>query len=120
MRSRRRNAPSVPASLQRSASASNRRFSLPENLRRRAIETTSGSRSAASSDAVSPVALRAPSDTASEEEPDEPFVEDFTNEAMCMSYLYSKLSETGFPPHIGTGGRRRAWLRGTLAAAAAA
>src|SRR5580698_3857629 len=102
MRSRRRNAPSVPASLQRSASASNRRFSLPENLRRRAIETTSGSRRAASSDAVSPVALRAPS-TASEEEPDEPFVEDFTNEAMCMSYLYSKLSETGVPPHIGTG-----------------
>ena len=46
MRSRRRNAPSVPASLQRSASASNRRFSLPENWRRLAIATTSGSRRA--------------------------------------------------------------------------
>src|SRR5450755_4756586 len=103
MRSRRRNAPSVPASLQRSASASNRRFSLPENLRRLAIATTSGSRRA-SSEAVSPVALRAPSATASEEEPDNPFVEDFSNEVMRMSYLYSKLPETGVSPHIGTGG----------------
>src|ERR1017187_855311 len=57
MRSRRRNAPSVPASLQRSASASNRRFSLPENWRRLAIATTSGSGSGASSEAASPVAL---------------------------------------------------------------
>src|SRR5450756_726178 len=104
MRSRRRNAPSVPASLQRSASASNRRFSLPENRRRLAIATTSGSRRAASSEAVSPVALRAPSETASEEEPDNPFIEDFSNEVMCMSYLYSKLPETGVSPHIGTGG----------------
>src|SRR5450755_1470478 len=103
MCSRRRNAPSVPASLQRSASASNRRFSLPENLRRLAIATTSGSRRA-SSEAVSPVALRAPSAAASEEEPDNPFVEDFSNEVMVMSYLYSKLPETGVSPHIGTGG----------------
>src|SRR5664279_4590880 len=104
MRSPRRKAPSVPVSLQRSASASNRRFSLPENWRRLAIATTSGSRRAASSEAVSPVALRAPSATASEEEPNDPFIEDFSNEVMCMSYLYSKLPETGVSPHIGTEG----------------
>src|ERR1019366_7033466 len=106
MRSRRRNAPSVPASLQRPASASNRRLSLPENLRRLAIATTSGARRAASCEAVSPVALRAPSEAASQEEPSNPFVEDFSNEVMVMSYLYSKLPETGVSPHIGTGGRR--------------
>src|SRR5450631_149081 len=104
MRSRRRNAPSVPASLQRSASASKRRFSFPENCRRLAIATTSGSRRGASSQAVSPVALRAPSEAASEEEPSNPFMEDFSNEVMVMSYLYSKLPETGVSPHIGTGG----------------
>src|ERR1035437_7033031 len=106
MPSRRRNAPSVPASLHRSASASNRRFSLPENLRRLAIATTSGSRRAASGETVSPVALRAPSATASPEEPDNPFKEDLNNEVMCMSYLYSKLPETGVPLLIGTGGLR--------------
>src|SRR5271163_4328050 len=79
MCSRRRKAPSVPASLQRSASASNRRFSLPENWRRLAIATTSGSRRAPSPEAISP----APSATASE--PDNPFREDFTNEVMFMS-----------------------------------
>src|ERR1035437_4509151 len=107
MRSPRRKAPSVPASLQRSASASNRRFSLPENWRRLAIATTSGSRRAAASEAVSPVALRAPSATASEEETNDPFIEDFSNEVMCMSYLYSKLPDTGVSPHIGTGGSDR-------------
>src|ERR1700692_2130645 len=108
MRSRRRNAPSVPASLHRSASASERRFSPPENLRRLAIATTSGARRAASCEAASPVALRAPSEAASqEEEADNPFVEDFSNEVMVMSYLYSKLHETGVSPHIGTGGRSR-------------
>src|SRR5450432_774340 len=119
MRSRRRNAPSVPASLHRSASASKRRFSLPENCRRLAIATTSGSRRGASSEAVSPVALRAPSEAASEEEPSNPFMEDFSNEVMVMSYLYSKLPETGVSPHIGTGGRRRPWVlaggRGSVA-----
>src|ERR1019366_4273343 len=105
MRSRRMNAPSVTAFLQRSASASNRRFSLPENWRRLAIATTSGSRRAASCEAISPVALRAPSATASqEEEADNPFVEDFSNEVMFMFYLYSKLPETGVSPLIGTGG----------------
>src|SRR5665647_1951270 len=104
MLSRRRNAPNVPASLQCSASASNRRFSLPENRRRLAIATTSGSRRAASGEAVSPVALRAPSATVSPEEPDNPFKEDFGNEVMCMSYLYSKLPETGVPHRIDTGG----------------
>src|SRR5271163_4309654 len=111
MCSRRRKAPSVPASLQRSASASNRRFSLPENWRRLAIATTPGSRRAPSSEAVSPVALPAPSATASEEEPDNPFREVFTNEVIFMSYLYSKLPETGVSPHIGTGGGRRALKR---------
>ena len=51
-----------------------------------------------------PVALRAPSETAPEEEPDDPFIEDFSNEVMCMSYLYSKLPETGVSSLIGTGG----------------
>src|ERR1019366_6430365 len=115
MPSRRRNAPSVPASLHRSASASNRRFSLPENLRRLAIATTSGSRRAASGETVSPVALRAPSATASPEEPDNPFKEDLNNEVMCMSYLYSKLPETGVPLLIGTGGAV-AVARGALVA----
>src|ERR1019366_3892268 len=106
MRSRRRNAPSVPVSLQRSASASNRRFSLPENWRRLAITTTSGSRRGGSPEAVSPVALPASSVMASEEQPDNPFIELFSNAVMCMSYLYSKLPETGVSPHIGTGGRQ--------------
>jgi hypothetical protein len=74
MRSRRRNPPSVPASLQRSASASRRRFSLPENWQRLAITTTSRSRRSGLPEAVSPVALRAPSVAASEEEPDHPFI----------------------------------------------
>src|SRR5450756_336881 len=104
MRSRRRNAPNVPTSLHRSASASNRRFSLPEKLRRLAIATTSGPRRAASGETISPVALRAPSATVSPEEPDNPSKEDFNNEVMCMSYLYSKLPETGVSPHIDTGG----------------
>src|SRR5665647_880034 len=104
MRSRRRNAPNVPTSLHRSASASNRRFSLPEKLRRLAIATTSGSRRAASGETISPAALRAPSATLSPEEPDNPSKEDFNNEVMCMSYLYSKLPETGVSPHIDTGG----------------
>src|SRR5450759_2218263 len=107
MRSRRRNAPSVPAALQRPASASNRRLSLPENWRRLAVATTSGSASAASGETISPVALRAPSATVSPEEPDDPFKEDFSNEVMSMSYLYSKLPETGVPLLIGTGGSRR-------------
>jgi len=34
----------------------------------------------------------------------DPFMELFSHEAMCMSYLYSKLPETGVPHHIGTGG----------------
>src|ERR1039457_844975 len=106
MRSPRRKAPSVPASLQRSASASNRRFSLPENWRRLAIATTSGSRRAAASDAVAEGARKATGETASEEQPNDPFIEDFSNEVMCMSYLYSKLPETGVSPHIGTGGDR--------------
>src|ERR1017187_2915188 len=107
MPSRRRNAPSVPASLHRSASASNRRLSFPENWRRLAIATTSGSRRDASGETVSPVALRAPSATAPPEEPGNPFNEDLSDEVMCMSYLYSKLPETGVPHRIGTGGDRR-------------
>ena len=67
MPSRRRNAPSVPASLHRSASASNRRFSLPENLRRLAIATTSGSRRAASGETVAEGARRATGEMVSPE-----------------------------------------------------
>jgi hypothetical protein len=33
-------------------------------------------------------------------------MEDFSNEVMVMSYLYSKLPETGVSPHIGTGGAK--------------
>src|SRR6202790_536040 len=110
MCSRRRNAPSVPTSLQRSESASNRRLSLPENWRRLAIATTSGPRRAPSLEAISPVALPAPSATASEAEPDNPFREDFSNEVMVTSYLYSKLPETGVSPHSGTGGGPRILL----------
>jgi hypothetical protein len=54
--------------------------------------------------ALNSPALRAPSATASEEEPNDPFIEDFSNEVMCMAYLYSKLPETGVSPHIGHGG----------------
>jgi hypothetical protein len=84
----RMNAPSVPAALRRSASASSARFSLPENWRRRPIANTSGSEPDAP-EAASPVALRPPSVTASEEEPVDPFKELFGNEIMCMSYLYT-------------------------------
>ena len=35
----------------------------------------------------------------------DPFMQLFRDEVMCMSYLYSKLPETGVPHHIGTGGR---------------
>src|SRR5882672_10943765 len=68
-RSRRKNAPSCPLALQRSASANRRRFSLPENRRRRAIGSTSGS-GGESRDDVSTVALRAPSETSSRDESD--------------------------------------------------
>jgi hypothetical protein len=51
-------------------------------------------------------ALRAPTVTASEEETKDPFIELFSDEVMCMSYLYSKLPETGVPHHIGTEGLR--------------
>src|SRR5450631_4122429 len=120
MPSRRRNAPSVPACLHRSASASNRRFSLPENWRRLAIATTSGSRRAASGETVSPVALRAPSATASPEDPVNSFKEDFSDEVMFMSYLYSKLPETGVPHRIGTGGTEEGeTVRGNTALIAA-
>src|ERR1019366_1588786 len=81
----------------------------PEKLRRLAIATTAGSRCAASGETISPVALRAPSATVSPEEPDNSFKEDFSNEVMCMSYLYSKLPETGVPHRIGTGGKPAKW-----------
>ena len=44
--------------------------------------------------------------TASEEKSDDPSTEPFSNAVMSMSYLYSKLPETGVPRHIGTGGPR--------------
>ena len=99
---------SVPASLQRSTSESRRRLSLPENLRRLAIATTSGSRRAASSEAASPVALRGTCDAASQAVPSNPIIEHFSNEVIVMSCLCSKLPETGVSPHSGTGGNERA------------
>jgi hypothetical protein len=38
----------------------------------------------------------------------DPFNELFGDAVMCMSYLYSKLPETGVPHHIGTEGVRNA------------
>src|ERR1700735_3789735 len=99
----RKNAPSVPAALRRSASARSTRFSLPENRRRRPIAKTSGSGRCAP-EALSTLALRSPSGRASEEASVDPFKELFDDEVMCMSYLYSKLPETGVPHHIGTQG----------------
>src|ERR1700687_681961 len=64
--------------------------------------------------------LPAPAAAASEEEPDNPFREDFSNEVMFMSYLYSKLPETGVSPHIGTGGREKTARLRTLRLAAEA
>jgi hypothetical protein len=84
-------------------------FSLPENWRRRPTAKTSGSRYDAP-EAVSAVALRAPSETASEEEPADPLMELFDDELMCMSYLYSNWPETGVPSHIGTEGARNSGI----------
>jgi hypothetical protein len=81
MRSRRRNAPSVRACLQRSASASSRRFSLPENLRRLAIAMTSGSGGVAAQ-GIPSLALRAPSGMPWAEAQESLIIEDFINAAM--------------------------------------
>src|SRR6266436_3276253 len=99
MRLRRRNAPSSPRSLQRSASANSIRFSLAENCRRVAISITSGSGLCASKDSM----LEDRADSI-EEIGEIPFIEDFDTWVMTGYYLYSKLLRSGVSRHIGTGG----------------
>jgi len=81
MRLLRRKAPSVPAALWRSASASSARFSVPEYWRRRAVATTSGSGGAASL-GIPSLALRAPSGMPRDEEEAVLFIEEFNTAAM--------------------------------------
>src|SRR5208337_3593128 len=104
MRLRRRNAPSSPRSLQRSASDKSIRFSLAENCRRVAISITSGSRPR-SSDECAMVEDRRTLETAeSIEEAERLFIEDFDTWDMTGYYLYSKLLRSGVSRHIGTWG----------------
>src|SRR5882672_4083489 len=101
MRLRRRNAPSSPRSLQRSASANSIRFSLAENCRRVAISITSGSGLCATKDSM----LEDRADSI-EEAGEILFIEDFDTWVMTGYYLYSKLLRSGVSRHIGTGGAR--------------
>src|ERR1039457_5263948 len=87
MRLRRRKAPSSPRSLQRSASASSKRFSLEENWRRLALATTSGS--AAAAQGIPSLALRAPSGMPWAEVEESLIIEDFITAAMSGYYLWS-------------------------------
>src|SRR5208283_5197798 len=104
---RRRNAPSSPRSLQRSASDKSIRFSLAENCRRVAISITSGS-GPRSSDECAMVEDRRTLETAeSIEEAERLFIEDFDTWDMTGYYLYSKLLRSGVSRHIGTGGADR-------------
>ena len=86
MRLLRRNAPRVPACLQRSASASNARFSPAENWRRLAVATTSGSGAAAAL-GIPSLALRAPSGMPRAEAGEVLFIEEFITAAICGYYL---------------------------------
>ena len=87
MRLRRRKAPSSPRSLQRSASASSKRFSLEENWRRLVLATTSGS--AAAAQGIPSLALRAPSGMPWAEVEESLITEDFITAAMSEYYLWS-------------------------------
>lgn len=84
MRLLRRNAPSVPAALQRPASAKSARFSPAENLRRRAIATTSGM-----------PGLNVDGSW---------FIEESSTAAMSDTTLDCKFQKAGVPGYIGTGG----------------
>src|SRR6266853_6209495 len=88
MRLLRRNAPSVPASLHRSASARSARFSPAENWRRLAIATTSGSGGAALL-GIPSLALRAPSGTPRTEVEESLTIEDFITADMSGYYLWT-------------------------------
>ena len=103
MRSLRRNAPSVPAALQRSASARSARFSPAENLRRRATATTSGSGRAAGP-GIPSLALRAPSGMPGLKADRSRFIEESSTAAMSDTALDCKFQKAGVPGHIGTGG----------------
>src|SRR5216683_885885 len=83
---RRRNAPSSPRSLQRSASAKSIRFSLAENCRRVAISITSGSGLRSSEDAMVED-RRALGLTESIEAAEILFIEDFDTWVMTGYYL---------------------------------
>src|SRR5450631_1434989 len=105
MRLRRRNAPSSPRSLQRSASVKSIRFSLAENCRRVAISITSGSGLRSSEDAM--VEDRRTLGLAeSIEEAERLFIEDFDTWDMPGYYLYSKFLRSGVSAHIGTWGKQ--------------
>ncbi len=87
---RRRNAPSSPRSLQRSASANSIRFSLAENCRRDAISITSGSGLRSSECAM--LEDRGTLGTAeSINEAERLFIVDFDTWDMTGYYLYSIL-----------------------------
>src|SRR6266852_4945171 len=88
MRLLRKNAPSVPAALQRSASARSARFSPAENRRRLAIATTSGSGGAAAL-GIPSLALRAPSGTPRAEVEESLTIEDFITADMSGYYLWT-------------------------------
>src|SRR5260370_3672298 len=107
MRLRRRNAPSSPRSLQRSASAKSIRFSLAENCRRVAISITSGS-GLRSSEGAMAKDRRTLELAESTEEAETLFIEDFDTWDMIGYYLYSKLLRSGLSRHIVTGGWRLA------------
>src|ERR1022692_1616542 len=107
MRLRRRNAPSSPRSLQRSASDKSIRFSLAENCRRVAISITSGSGLRSSDECAMVEDRRTLGLTESIEEAERLFIEDFDTWDMTGYYLYSKLLRSGVSAHIGTWGQRR-------------
>src|ERR1700683_4563120 len=103
MRLLRRNAPSVPAALQRSASARSGRFPPAENWRRLAIATTSGSGGAAAL-GIPSLALRAPSGMPRAEAEESLIIEDFITAAMSDTTLDFKLPNADVSGHIGTEG----------------
>src|SRR5665647_1037509 len=74
--------------------------------------------SGASGETVAEGARRATGEAVSPEEPDNPFKEGLNNEVMCISYLYSKLPETGVPLLIGTGGNHTPAFKAKVALAA--
>src|ERR1019366_6191622 len=103
---RRRNAPSSPRSLQRSASAKSIRFSLAENCRRVAISITLGSGLRSSDECAMVEDRRTFALTESIADAERLFIEDFDTWDMTGYYLYAKYCRAGVSAHIGTWGRR--------------